>query len=258
LEVIVVDDGSTDGTVGTVRRYLQRDPRLRLLQHERNQKLPAALNTGFANAAGSYLTWIADDNTFRPEAVEEMVAYLEAHPDVDVVYTDCTLTDVEGKPYARMNAGEPDRLWSIDFNCVGPCFLYRRRVQDALGGYAEDMFLVEDYDFWLRASHSFRLKPYHKDLFYYRRHERSLSSRFNPRIEHLLDRAVARHLPAACLPEPSKAELFFMLAQRARSRGEVIPTLTYLANSWVHSPRVFVQYLGRAAQKRAWRRIGEQ
>ncbi len=258
LELIVVDDGSTDGTVGTVRRYLESDRRLRLLQHERNRKLPAALNTGFAKAAGSYLTWIADDNTFRPEAIEEMLAYLEAHADVDVVYTDCTFTDTEGKPYHRMDAGEPDRLWSTDFNCVGPCFLYRRRVQDALGGYAEDMFWVEDYDFWLRASLSFRLRPYHKDLFYYRRHEGSLSSRFNPRIEQLLDRVVARHLPAARLPESSKSELFFMLAQRARSRGEVIPTLTYLANSWLHSPRVFVQYLGRAAQKRAWPRISAQ
>lgn len=258
LELIIVDDGSTDGTVDAATQYLGRDGRVRLLRHERNRSLPAALNTGFATAAGCYLTWISDDNTFRREAIAEMVGYLEAHPDVDVVYTDCTLTDVEGRPYARMDAGEPDRLWSTDFNCVGPCFLYRRQVQEALGGYAEDTFLVEDYDFWLRASHSFRLRPYHKDLFNYRRHQGSLSSRFNPRIEHMLDRVVARHLPAARLPGSSKSALFFMLAQRARSRGEVLPTLTYLAHSWRYSPRVFAQYLGRAAQKRAWRRINAQ
>jgi glycosyltransferase involved in cell wall biosynthesis len=257
-ELIIVDDGSTDGTVDAVKRYRERDRRLRLLRHERNRYLPAALNTGFADAAGCYLTWIADDNVFRHDAIEELVSYLEVHPDVDVVYTDCTLTDDEGKPYERLDAGEPERLWSTDFNCVGPCFLYRRRVHSALGGYAEDMFLVEDYDFWLRASQSFRLRPYHKDLFCYRRHPGSLSSRFNPRIEHMLDRALARHLPGARMAGAAKSAVFFLLAQRARSRGEALPTLTYLASSWVHSPRVFAQYLGRAAQRRAWRRLNAQ
>lgn len=258
LELIIVDDGSTDGTVGVVERYLESDRRLRLLRHETNRRLPAALNTGFAHAAGRYLTWTSDDNYFCREAIGELAAYLEAHPDVDVVYADCTLIDDEGNPFGRLAAGDPDRLLSSDYNCVHGCFLYKREVHDAVGGYAEDSFLVEDYDFWLRAANSFRLSPYHKDLYYYRMHRGSLSSRYDERIQPMLDRTLARHLPVARVPGSTKSALFFMLAQRARSRGEVIPMLTYLANSWCHSPRVFAQYLGRAAQKRAWRRISAQ
>lgn len=258
LELIIVDDGSTDGTAGVVERYLQGDPRLRLLRHASNRRLPAALNTGFAHAAGRYLTWTSDDNYFRREAIEELVAYLGAHPDVDVVYSDCTLIDDEGTSCGRLEVGDPDRLLSGDYNCVHGCFLYKREVHDALGGYAEDLFLVEDYDFWLRAANAFRLRPYRKELYYYRKHRDSLSSRYHARIQPMLDRTLARHLPAARVPGSTKAAVFFMLAQRARARGEAMPMLAYLANSWLHSPRVFAQHLGRAAQKRAWRRISAQ
>lgn len=255
-ELIIVDDGSTDDTVGKIERYLGRDRGLRLLRHECNRRLPAALNTGFANAAGKYLTWTSDDNYYRPEAIDEMVAYLEDHPNVDMVYTDCSVIDDAGNIIMRMHVGESETLLSCHHNCIGPCFLYRRHVRDVVGEYAEDMFLVEDYDYWLRASNSFRLEPYHKDLYCYRIHRKSLSARHAQRVDCMVDRALSRNLRAARVTVSTKAALFFMLAQRARGRGETFLMLTHLVSAWSHSPRVFTQCLGQAARRRlAHRRV---
>jgi glycosyltransferase involved in cell wall biosynthesis len=250
LELIVVDDGSTDDTAAQVELYGATDRRVRLVRHERNRRLPAALNTGFAAAAGDFLTWTSDDNAYRPEAIEQMVAFLEDRPDVDMVYTDCTLIDETGQVIGRLPAGEPERLLSSDYNCVGPCFLYRRRVRDAVGDYAEDLYLGEDYDYWLRAAHACCLRPWHRDLYYYRMHHDSLSARYAGRIDPVLERALARHLRVARVDAGRKSELCFMFAQRTRARHEILPMLGYLAQSGAYSPRVFARCLARAATRR--------
>jgi glycosyltransferase involved in cell wall biosynthesis len=253
LELIVVDDGSRDDTTVKVEAYLGRDRRVRLVRHDRNRTLPVALNTGFAAAGGDYLTWTSDDNIYHPEALAKMLAFLEARADVGMVYTDYSFIDQDGRVIERKIAGEPHRLLSEDYNCLSPCFLYRRKVRDVVGDYANDLYLAEDYDYWLRVSHRFRLSPYHEDLYAYRAHPSSLSMRYRHRIEPVLERALARHLRVALVSPSLKAALFFMLAQRTRARGELLPMTGYLAQSVAYSPRIFAQYLVRAAQKRVGR-----
>src|SRR5215469_653569 len=162
LELIVVDDGSRDDTAAKVEAYCRIDRRVRLVRHVRNRRLPRALNTGFSMAAGDYLTWTSDDNIYQPDALAEMVAFLEDHADVGMVYTDYSFIDEHGRRVQSKTAGDPHRLLSEDYNCLSPCFLYRRRVRDLVGDYASDLYLAEDYDYWLRVSQSFRLSPYHK------------------------------------------------------------------------------------------------
>src|SRR6266508_190816 len=84
IELIIVDDCSTDDTPQIVARY--RDPRLRVIRHETNRKLPAALNTGFAASKGTYLTWTSDDNRYAPNAIEVMMQALETSPEIGLVY----------------------------------------------------------------------------------------------------------------------------------------------------------------------------
>jgi glycosyltransferase involved in cell wall biosynthesis len=234
LELIVVDDGSRDDTTVKVEAYLGRDRRVRLVRHDRNRTLPVALNTGFAAAGGDYLTWTSDDNIYHPEALAKMLAFLEARADVGMVYTDYSFIDQDGRVIERKIAGEPHRLLSEDYNCLSPCFLYRRKVRDVVGDYANDLYLAEDF-------------------YAYRAHPSSLSMRYRHRIEPVLERALARHLRVALVSPSLKAALFFMLAQRTRARGELLPMTGYLAQSVAYSPRIFAQYLVRAAQKRVGR-----
>ena len=158
-----VDDASTDQTPDIIKKYVNLDHRIHSVRHDFNRKLPAALNTGFARAKGNYFTWISDDNCYRPNAIEYMLNYLCKHPDIGVVYTDFSKICVRKDQRVYVKVSPPEMLACR--NAIQASFLYRRKVHEALNGYNEDLFLVEDYDFWLRASMLFKFKPIHQDLY---------------------------------------------------------------------------------------------
>lgn len=174
FELIIVDDASSDSTPMLIRELQSRDSRIRTLRHTTNRRLPGALNSGFAIAKGRYLTWTSDDNAYRPEAIATMVGYLESHPSVGMVYTDYTEIDAKDCAIRYHKVLSPENL--VNGNRIGACFLYRYEVHEKVGNYAEDLFLAEDYDFWLRAAAEFDLQPLHRDCYLYRIHESSLSA----------------------------------------------------------------------------------
>lgn len=174
LELIVVDDGSTDDTPRIVESF--SDDRILLVRHEDNRGLPASLNTGFSRCSGAYLSWTSDDNLFLPEAIQRMVDYLERNEKTALVYADCHRIDAEGDVKGLIKQAGPKELYC--YNCVGTCFLYRREVYDALGNYREDLTLIEDHDYWLRASLKFKLGKLDEVLYLCRAHEGSLTSKY--------------------------------------------------------------------------------
>ena len=149
-ELIIVDDASTDDTPLRIVHYEAIDRRIRSVRHERNRKLPAALNSGFSRARGDYLTWTSDDNYYRPQAIAEMVKLLESNRRTGMTYSDYTVIDEQDRPLHRVRVGEPEDLGLR--NCIGACFLYRRAVLNKVCRYKEDMIIAADYDFWLRES----------------------------------------------------------------------------------------------------------
>jgi glycosyltransferase involved in cell wall biosynthesis len=185
-ELILVDDASTDSTASMVNECVKRDGRIRCIHNEQNRKLPGALNIGFAAARGRYFTWTSDDNRYRPSAIKRMLDVLEIHEDVEIVYADVTIIDEDEEEIGFARVAEPEQLAFGD--CVGACFLYKREVHGVVGGYREECFLAEDYDFWLRASARFGLMPLHEDLYLYRVHERSLAAR---RVREIRDVTVS-------------------------------------------------------------------
>ena len=246
-ELIIVDDASTDDTPMKIATFT--DTRVRIVRHQTNRRLPGALNTGFSLAGGEYLTWTSDDNYYRPAALQEMVAFLREHPNVGVVYTDYSIVDERGAVIYNISVSDPEEL--IHGNCVGSSFLYRREVQVKLGGYSEDMFLAEDYDFWVRASISFCLAPLHKDLYCHRFHPGSLTSRYTrERVLAVVEKSLARNLGKMSWVSPSmKSEVFRRLAREAARRGEKGSVVKYMLHSAFSSPPEFLvfakAYLGR-------------
>jgi glycosyltransferase involved in cell wall biosynthesis len=88
-ELILVDDGSTDGSTAIARGWVEREPgRIRYLDHpdHRNLGISAARNLGFANATGEYVGFLDADDLWLPEKLAEQVALLESHPDAAMVY----------------------------------------------------------------------------------------------------------------------------------------------------------------------------
>ncbi|CAH1087226.1 glycosyltransferase family 2 protein [Candidatus Nitrotoga sp. 1052] len=179
LELIVVDDNSPDDTAAVVQSF--EDPRIRYVKNDPNLKLPKTLNKGFSLARGDYLTWTSDDNLLAPMAIEKMVGELAAG-DCDFVYADYWLfseQDANGRPLAPQHDRLPDTLQLDKGNHIGACFMYTRKLYEGVGDYDPELFLVEDYDYFLRAARQFRFCHLAEPLYYFRRDDATLyCSRF--------------------------------------------------------------------------------
>lgn len=192
LELICVDDASTDGSGAIIARHAKADPRLRHFTNTRNCGLPATLNRGFAEARGMFHSWTSDDNILRPNMLAKLIAKFEVEPEIDVVYAGYSVIDDAGN-ILRYVAPRPmaDRWFG---NPVGAAFLYRRSVTEKLGGYDEQLFGAEDYDYWMRAAHHFQMVPIKTDLYLYRRHAHSLTDQRSKEIRQLVSKVLLREL----------------------------------------------------------------
>jgi glycosyltransferase involved in cell wall biosynthesis len=152
------------------------DPRIRYVRNDPNLKLPRALNRGFSLARGDYLTWTSDDNLYAEAAIERMVARLQ-QGDCDFVYADYYLfadIDADGNAMEKRHEKLPDRLQLEKSNHIGACFMYSRRAYEAVGDYDPELFLVEDYDYFMRLARAVRTAHLAEPLYYFRRHDDSL------------------------------------------------------------------------------------
>ena len=215
FELILVDDASRDASPAIMADAAARDPRVRLLHLDTNVGLPAALNHGFAAARGELHSWTSDDNLLRPQMLARLVAELDAQPGVDIVHADFMLIDDAGEEIGLSRVGPVERLLFGYY--VGACFLDRAQVTETLGGYDAGLFGVEDYDFWLRAARYFTFATLHEDLYLYRKHGGSLTSRRAAHIQALTAEVVERALPDA-LPVRSRSEILLGLALRSQHR----------------------------------------
>jgi glycosyltransferase involved in cell wall biosynthesis len=179
LELIIVDDNSSDGTRNVVDSF--SDERIRYMRNEPNLKLPRALNRGFGAAKGAYLTWTSDDNIYADTAIERMVEALQTK-DGEFVYADYFLfadLDSAGNPVDLRHERLPDQAQLEKSNHIGACFLYTREVYEEVGSYDPELFLVEDYDYFMRIAKRFRMLHIPEPLYYFRRDDETLfCSRF--------------------------------------------------------------------------------
>jgi glycosyltransferase involved in cell wall biosynthesis len=189
LELIVVDGGSTDDTLDTVRSY--SDARMRIVPQPHNRgRLPGALNCGFAAARGDLFTWTQDDDWYAPEALAVMAQALQAEPEVGFVYAGFWFVDEAGQVTRPAQLSEPANLRRT--NAVGHCFLYRRTVAEAVGAYDPDYLMSEDTHYWLRVSRVARMRFLPGRYFYHRLHAGSLTMRHYGRFAALRVAARAR------------------------------------------------------------------
>jgi hypothetical protein len=191
-ELIIVDDASTDETPQVLEKFSSADPRITVVRNQENSGLPGSLNVGFSRARGIYLSWTSDDNMYRPNALAVMVSALQANERVDLVYAGVRQVDENGNPIGYLHALPPSQ---ISNNCVvHACFLYRRKLQEALGGYRNEVHFAEDYDFWLRAFCRFKFQAIDEDLYLYTTHAQSMSSE-QERVQTATEKALLDVLP---------------------------------------------------------------
>jgi GT2 family glycosyltransferase len=159
---------------GIVREF--SDPRISYIRHDKNRGLPEALNTGFAKASGSYLTWTSDDNYFADDAIEQMLRFMQSYPEVDFIYADNYIIDEDDRVRVVQFNRAPESL--AEDNYIGACFLYKRAVSEKVGRYNPKAFLAEDYEYWVRISKRFCMQRLFRVLYYYRTHSASLTAQY--------------------------------------------------------------------------------
>ena len=164
-ECIIVDDGSTDDTAEQVARFIEQDARFKFLRQE-NARQAAAKNNGLRNSAGQYIQFLDADDLIESQKLEKQVEYLEAHPEVDLVYGSMRYFTTEApderlywvwggenKPWMPETSGSGKEVLTALVRkniMVINSPLIRRSVVDAVGLF--DNLLAEDWDYWVRCA----------------------------------------------------------------------------------------------------------
>lgn len=178
FELIVVNDGSTDGT----RAWLdaQHEPRLRVI-HQENAGPDQAINAGIRAASGEYLTWVSADNRCTPYFLEALAAPLDIDPHCTLAYSSYYALD----EHDRIQAVKFDNLLYLRELVTGTPrgmagFLYRRAVHDQVGLYEG---FACDTRMWSRIIESFAAVFVLEPTYYYRFHDDRATARESDRVE---------------------------------------------------------------------------
>jgi hypothetical protein len=237
LEIIVVDNNCSDDTADVVRNW--PDPRVCYTLCTR-QGIYEAINHGFRQARGQFLTWTSDDNWFHPGALGRM---LEALPKqkADFVYCDCISLHEESGNTLPLAVKDPEQL---DVSCcVGACFLLTRKVYRRLGDHRLRFRWSSDYDYWLRLRRAgFHMVPIHDEpLYTFVNHQDAVTSRLTGpayaeglaiRVEHGCYSRLWQRDPDAYRPEDLRLDLM-----RLTQHGWRYAAWSLLLETLRHRPR---------------------
>lgn len=152
-EIIVVNDGSTDGTIEVLCPYKD----LTIYIEQENRKLPAARNAGVRAAGGNYLAFLDSDDLFLPEKLSAQVRYLDARPEIGLVVSGHQYIDDSGRLLQECRPwidNSSVTLETILFGGLAPihAVLLRREWFERVGGFDEQFAYCEDMDLWYRLA----------------------------------------------------------------------------------------------------------
>src|SRR4051812_26490436 len=141
LEVIVVNDGSTDETVQVASQFFA-DPRFRLI-NQKNAGLPAARNRGLRESAGKYLNFLDSDDWLAADMFRTLSTALDQNPDMAFAYCDIQMVDAQGAPGETFSVGSAREITSGDiFGSLvlsgyfpPQTVLIRRSILEEIGGF---------------------------------------------------------------------------------------------------------------------------
>ena len=189
LEYIVVDGGSTDGSIDTIRRYADR---LAYWVSEPDRGQSDALIKGFARARGDIQGWLCSDDLLLPGALKAVAGFFVRHPEACAVYGDALWIDAMGNPLRPKKEPGFHRLaFLFDHNYVPqPSMFWRRSLYERVGGLDTSFHLAMDSDLWERFSCATRIAhlPRYLSCMRYYPEQKTRARRAQGRVEDALIR----------------------------------------------------------------------
>lgn len=151
IEYIVIDGGSTDGSVDVIQKYQSS---LAFWVSEQDKGQTDAINKGFDRAKGDILAWINSDDTYNPKAVGEAVLYLMENPDVAMVYADCDFIDEQGRVIGKFASRQTDykKLRQGYVHIPQQTMFFRAKYWKKVGPLDPSFYFAMDYDLWVRVA----------------------------------------------------------------------------------------------------------
>lgn len=235
FEIVVVDDGGTDGTF----EVLSADREIRVLRHAGRRGVSAARNTGIHAARGEWLAFLDSDDLWQPDKLARQIFWLEGQPELLICQTGETWVRRGvrvNKPLSHRQVGGKIFLPSLRRCMISPSavVLHRRLISDH-GGFDETLPAAEDYDLWLRLTWRYAVGLVDEPLVIKRGgHPDQLSRQWG--LDRFRIRALVKLVQDPDLPEPYARAARRMLAakcaiyaQGCEKRGKVTETAWYRA-----------------------------
>ncbi len=191
IQLIVIDDASTDNSAHTIQTFLQNFPSVLFLELRENLGMTRAFNIGLSQAAGEYIVDLAGDDVLQPDRIEKQVrAFQQLDSSYGVVFSDAYLMDEQSRKtgtFYRRNAdglrkqlvpGGDVYTQVLHSYCIcAPTIMSRKHVYHTLGGYDEAL-VYEDFDFFVRSARHYKYFYIDEALTCYRKSPGSDSTKF--------------------------------------------------------------------------------
>ena len=232
LQIIVVNDGSTDDTRARLARY-DDDDRVTVI-HQENLGQTVAKNRGLAEVRGEYVGFCDADNRWRPGKLSRQIPLLQSNPRLGVVYGDIALIDGEDNPLppleTQRHSGRITAKLLVSNFVTFNTTLIPRRILDEMNGFDENLRMAIDYDLWLRISLDYEFLFVNEPLVDYRIWGGQMSHRTGERMENffrLLDKFVNDNPDAV-----SPAEARHAWAHSYTTRGIWLAGVSRKKDAW--------------------------
>ena len=245
FELIVVDDGSSDGTRQVLESY---GDRLTLLQHDGgvNRGQSASINLGLRHASGEFIAILDSDDYWELDKLQVQAAYLAHHPETGLVYANGTGVDHEGNflydiyPPGHIERNRPEDVLLNCYFLVPNNSLFRKSLLLKSGHFDENLRAAQDHDMAIRIAEITKLAYIDKPLFHYRRHSQSISHN-SPHIRWrngfiILDKARKRYPYSHRAIFGRKAVLHFRLYQCLLQQRSRLLALYHLLLAGIYNP----------------------
>lgn len=257
IELIVVDDGSSDGTYEILKKHHGHGA-IKLLTHPNrgNRGQSAALNLGLREACGEFVAILDSDDMFAPGKLEDQASFLKANPEVGMVYGQGHAVDAGGNflfevpANGHEEAGDPNHLLLDCYMALPGGALIRKSVLDEVGFFEESFRAGQDHDMALRIMEATKTAYLPELAFFYRKHGDSISAkglerRWKAGME-ILERARKRYPYKRSTLRKRKAVLHFRLGQTYWREGGKMKALPHFVTSGALDPaRALSVILGR-------------
>ena len=242
IEYLVVDGGSSDGTIDVLRRY--GDQVHWISEPDRGQA--DAINKGWRRARGEIIAWLNADDVYRPGAIGNVVAFFRDHPQVDLVYGDCEYINERGDIIGRhrVRALDFETLLTTATNSIPqPAAFVRRRVLETVGYLNEKLHYVMDFEYWLRVSayHEIAYLPVCLAAFRYHATSKTVqqATRMGDELVELYQRLFdSRQLPERALrfERIAMSNAYYQAAEHHIAAGNMKEARRCVLAGWWHRP----------------------